>query len=79
MLCNVSQPEKVSKQYRRAKVGLISLILLDRHNISSNIVLYLLILSDIVKYCRIPTNIVEYCNFLSNIVSNFKTLVGIVK
>ena len=79
MLCYVSQPEKVSNQYRRAKVGLISLILLDRHNISSNLVWYLLILSDIVKYCRISTNIVKYCNFLSNIVSNFQNLLGIVK
>ena len=47
MLCYVSEPEKVSKQYGCAKVGLNDLILLDKGNISSNIVRYLLILSDI--------------------------------
>ena len=48
MLCNVSEPEKVSKQYGCTKVGLNYLILLDIDNILSNIVRYLLILSDIV-------------------------------
>ena len=47
MLCYVSEPEKVSKQYGCAKVGLNDLIWLDKDNISSNIVRYLLILSDI--------------------------------
>ena len=47
MLCYVSEPKKVSKQYGCAKVGLNDLILLDKGNISSNIVRYLLILSDI--------------------------------
>ena len=60
MLCNVSQPEKVSKQYGCAKVGLNFIILLNIDNTSSNIVRYLLILSNIVQYCRISTNIVEY-------------------
>ena len=74
MLC---QPEKVSKQFGRAKVGLHSLILLDIDNILSNIVRYLLILSDIVKYCRISTNIVINCHILSINVS--LTLLSIVK
>ena len=47
MLCYVSEPEKVSKLYGCAKVGLNDLILLDEGNILSNIVRYLLILSDI--------------------------------
>ena len=57
MQCNVGEPEKVSKQYGCAKVGLKSIILLDIDNILSNIVRYLLILSNIVQYCRISTNI----------------------
>ena len=48
MLCYVSEPKKVSKQCGRAKVGLNTIILLHIHNILSNIVRYLLILSDIV-------------------------------
>ena len=75
----LSEPEKVSKQYGCAKVGLTSLILLDINNILSNIVRCLQLLSDNIKYCRISTNIVKYCHFLSNIVSNFQNLLGIVK
>ena len=47
MYCDVSEPEKVLKQYGCAKVDLNDLILLDKGNILSNIVRYLLILSDI--------------------------------
>ena len=62
MLSYVSEPKKVSKQCGRAKVGLDTIILLHIHNILSNIVRYLLILSDIVYECRISTNIVKYCH-----------------
>ena len=46
------QPEKVSKQYGCAEVGLNSIILLDIDNILSIIGIswYCLILSDIVEY-----------------------------
>ena len=38
-------------------------ILLYVDKISSNIVMYLLILSDIIWYCRILTNIVSFCRY----------------
>ena len=47
MLCYVSEPELVSKQYGCEKICLNYLILLDIDNILLNIVRYLLILSDI--------------------------------
>ena len=42
MLCNVSEPKKVSNHYGFAKVGLDYLILLDIDNILVNIVKYFL-------------------------------------
>ena len=54
------QPEKVSKQYGCAKVGLKSIILLDIDNILSYIVRYLLILSNIVQYCSSSSSLLTY-------------------
>ena len=78
MLCNIMlcQPEKVSKQYGCAKVGLKSLIMFDIDNISLNIVRYLLklsdILSNILEYQPIMLNIAIFCLILSVIFKSYQ-------